>query len=514
MYPGTIAEAAPDRPAVILAETGEILTYQDLDDRSARLARMLYDSGLRPGDVIALLSDNNPQFFEIYWAALRSGLYVTAVNRHLAAEEVAYILEDSGSVALFASASLSELATEVTSLVPGVTMRYAFNGSVPGFGSYEDALAAAPAERLTDQPRGGPMLYSSGTTGRPKGIKVDEPQVQVDDPSADVLVPFLQHVLGLGAEDTYLSPAPLYHTAPLRWAGAIHALGGTVVVMRKFDAEALLEHIEQYRATAVQVVPTMFVRMLKLPVENRNRYDVSSLRVAVHAAAPCPTEVKQAMMDWWGDIVYEYYGSTEGHGLTLITPQEWRQKPGSVGKAMLGSLHVCDESGAELPPGQTGLVYFERDELPFRYHNDPEKTRDAQHPEHPNWTTVGDVGYVDEDGYLFLTDRKSFVIISGGVNIYPQEVENALTPHTKVLDAAVIGVPDAEMGEQVKAVVQPAEGVTPGPELASDLIDYLRDRIAHYKVPSSVDFVDELPRTPTGKLVKRELRERYVGAAS
>lgn len=509
MYPGQIAEQTPDKPAVIMGGSGTTLSFAELDANSVRVAHLLYDAGLRPGDVIALLADNNIRCFEIYWAALRSGLYITAINRHLSADEVAYIIDDSGAKVLFAAAALKDLAESVVAVTPKVEARYAFDGSVEGHASYEDALAASSDEPMADQPAGGPMLYSSGTTGRPKGVKVFVPPVQVGEPGADVLVPLVAHVFKMGADDIYLIPAPLYHAAPLRWAGAVQALGGTVLVMEKFDAERMLALIEQYRVTATQVVPTMFVRMLKLDPHVRAKYDVSSVRLAIHAAAPCPVDVKQAMMDWWGPILWEYYGSTEGNGLTAISPQKWLSKPGSVGRGMLGTLHICGDDGSELAAGEVGLVYFEREELPFEYHNDPEKTKSAQHPEHPTWTSVGDVGYLDSDGYLFLTDRKSFMIISGGVNIYPQEVEDVLTLHPKVDDVAVIGVPDPEMGEQVKAVVQPAPGVETGAELEQELITYVRERIAHYKAPRSVDFLDQLPRTPTGKLVKRKLRERY-----
>jgi fatty-acyl-CoA synthase len=315
--------------------------------------------------------------------------------------------------------------------------------------------------------------------------------------------------IGLGADTVFLSPAPLYHAAPLRLCATVQALGGTVVIMEKFDAEAALAAIEQYGVTHSQWVPTMFVRMLKLPPEVRGRYDVSSLRVAVHAAAPCPADVKQQMLDWWGPILQEYYSSTEVAGMTWVDPQEWLSHPGTVGRSILGVIHVCDDDGRELPAGGVGTVYFERDARPFEYHNDPEKTRAAEHPDHPTWTTVGDIGYVDEDGYLYLTDRAAFMIISGGVNIYPQEIEDALTLHPAVADVAVIGIPDPEMGEQVKAVVEVAPGHEPGEELAATLIAYARTRLAGYKVPRSLDFVDQLPRTPTGKLVKGPLRDRY-----
>lgn len=314
-------------------------------------------------------------------------------------------------------------------------------------------------------------------------------------------------VWGIGPDTVYLSPAPLYHAAPLRTCAAVQALGGTVVVMDRFDAEKSLEYIERHRVTYSQWVPTMFVRMLKLPLTVRDGYDVSSLQVAVHAAAPCPVEVKRQMIRWWGPILSEYFSSTELNGLTLVTTEEWLRKPGTVGKAALGIAHICDDSGEELPPGRIGRLYFERDTLPFEYHNAPDKTRESQHPNHPTWTTTGDVGYLDEEGYLFLTDRDSFMIISGGVNIYPQEIENLLIEHPKVLDAGVIGVPDLEMGELVTAVVEPAADIVGDDDLATELTSYLRERIAKYKVPRQVVFTHDLPRTPTGKLVKRKISE-------
>ena len=381
-----------------------------------------------------------------------------------------------------------------------------------GYDDYEAALAAASPEPFADQPAGADMLYSSGTTGLPKAIRVPLPDRQIDEPG-DLLVAVFAPMYGFDEDTVYLSPAPLYHAAPLRFVGLIHATGGTAVIMPRFDAEEALAAIEKHEVTHSQWVPTMFVRMLKLPEETRAAYDLSSLRVAIHAAAPCPVEVKQQMMQWWGPVLHEYYAATEAAGVTLIGPQEWLERPGSVGRAGLGVLHVCDESDPdqpELPVGETGLVYFERDEMPFSYHNDPDKTRDAQHPLHDTWATTGDIGHLDEEGYLFLTDRRAFMIISGGRNIYPQEVENVLTLHPAVYDVAVIGVPDPDLGEVVKAVVVPAEGVDPGPVLERELIDEVRSRIARYKAPSSVDFVDSLPRTPTGKLVKRKVRERYL----
>jgi fatty-acyl-CoA synthase len=510
MFPGVYASTTPDKPAVVMAGSGRTITYRELDENSARLARVLHERGLRPGDVLAMLSDNSPECFEIYWAALRSGLYITAINRHLAPAEAGYIIDDSDAKVVIASAGIADLAGAVRASAPRVRHWLAFGGDLDGYDSYAHALAGA-GERLPEQPRGADMLYSSGTTGRPKGIKPPLLGISVEEPG-DLLTMALGKLFGINGSDVYLSPAPVYHAAPLRWCGVVQAYGGTVVLMEKFGPEPMLAAIEHYRVTVTQVVPTMFVRLLQLPAEIRDKYDLSSLRLAVHAAAPCPPEVKRAMIEWWGPIVAEYYGSTEGNGLAVITAAEWERKPGSVGRSILGPVHICDDSGAELPAGRIGSVYFEREELPFEYHKDPEKTSAAQHPGHPTWTAVGDLGYVDDEGYLFLTDRKSFVIISGGVNIYPQEVENVLALHPAVFDVAVIGIPDAEMGQQVKAVVQANPGVAAGEELAEEIIGYVRDRLAHYKAPKSVDFVDSLPRTPTGKLVKRELERLYQPA--
>ncbi|ORB30327.1 acyl-CoA synthetase [Mycolicibacterium parafortuitum] len=508
MFPGSHALTDPDHPAIIMAGSGAVTTYAELERRSATVASALHGLGLRRGDVIALVSDNAAPAFEIYWAAIRSGLYITAVNWHLAPDEAAYIINDSGAQVLFASAGIGELSAELVALTPAVRQRYAFGGEIPGHDSYS-ALLEQDLPPLTDQPRGAEMLYSSGTTGRPKGIKPRLLDIQVDE-AGDPLVGMLAQVFGISPADRYLSPAPVYHTAPLKWCGGVLALGGTVVLMERFDAQDALAAIEKYRVTVTQMVPTMFIRMLHLPTEARQSYDVSSLRLAVHAAAPCPPDVKDAMIDWWGPILVEYYGATEQHGTTVITTPEWTQKRGSVGRAALGVLRICDDDGVELPPGEIGTVYFERDVTPFEYHNDPDKTADSRHPEHANWSTVGDVGYADEDGYLFLTDRKAFMIISGGVNIYPQEIENLLALHPAIADVAVIGLPHPEMGEQVKAVVQLRDGVAGSDELAGEIIDYVRQRIAHYKAPRSVDFTDQLPRTATGKLAKRILINSYL----
>lgn len=508
MYPGTYARTAPQRPAVIVAETGAVLTYQQLDERSLRLAHLLHAAGLRRGDHIAFLSDNRPEVFEVYWAALRSGLYVTGINHHLSATEAAYIVNDCGARAIVVAAAKADLATAIAPDTPHVELRLAFGGPVEGHRDYEDALRGSDDDPLGEQPRGADMLYSSGTTGRPKGIKPPLPERQVDQPG-DPFVTTFEHLYNFDDRTVYYSPAPTYHAAPLRFAGIVHSLGGTVVMADRFDAATALEHLARYRVTHSQWVPTMFVRMLKLPDHVRAGYDPIWHRVAIHAAAPCPVEVKQAMIGWWGPILREYYSSTEGNGITLIDSIQWQTKPGSVGQAALGVIHICDDHGTELPIGEIGTVYFERDQVPFTYHNDPDKTRAAQHPAHETWSTTGDIGYLDDEGYLFLTDRKAFMIISGGVNIYPQEIEDVLALHPKVHDVAVIGIPDPEMGEQVKAVVHPAAGAEPGPALAEELMSFVRERIARYKCPRSIDFTDSLPRSATGKLVKHQLKARY-----
>ncbi len=512
MYPGTHAATNPDKPALIMTGSGRVVTYGQLEDRSARLARALHDLGLRTGDVFAMLSDNAPEALELYWAALRSGLYVTAINHNLSAEEAAYIVNDCDARVLIASAGVRGLAEDIVEGTPEIAHRFAFGGEVDGHASYEELLAGA-GEPLTEMPRGSDMLYSSGTTGRPKGVKPPLLPITVDQPG-DPLVGLLGAAFGITADDVYLSSAPIYHAAPLRWCGAVQAYGGTVVMMEKYSAEGAVREIAAHGVTVLQMVPTMFVRMLQLPEEVRTGYDLSTLRLAVHAAAPCPPEVKRAMIDWWGPILVEYYASTEANGMTFVSSQEWVTKPGSVGRAVLGSLRICDDEGVELPVGEVGTVYFERDAMPFAYHKDPAKTEAAQHPEHPTWSAVGDLGYVDEDGYLFLTDRKAFMIISGGVNIYPQEIENVLTLHPAIFDVGVIGIPDPEFGEQVKAVVQLREGYQASDELAAELIGYVRERLAHYKAPRSVGFAESLPRTPTGKLVKGELKKTYAQVAS
>ncbi len=505
LYPGTVAESTPDKAAVIRPATQEVLTYRDLESRSRRVAHYLRGAGLRPGDHVAIMSGNDVRMMEVYWGALRSGLYITAVNWQLTAAEAGFVIDDCGARALFVSA---EAAAAVDGELPAVPHRVAFGGTVAGYDDYDAVLSAQPDAPLDGQPRGQDMLYSSGTTGRPKGIRPPLPEGAVDevpDPYTAVFKP----IYGFDSDSVYLCPAPLYHAAPLRFCGMVTSIGGTVILMDRFDAEDSLRLIERYQVTHSQWVPTMFVRMLKLDPAVRERYDVSSMRCAIHAAAPCPAEIKRRMIEWWGPVINEYYAATEGVGATFIDSAQALAHPGSVGVSVLGPAHICDEQGVELPAGQVGTVYFERETATFEYHNDPGKTQATRHPGHDNWATTGDIGYLDADGFLYLTDRAAFTIISGGVNIYPQESENVLTVHPDILDVAVIGVPDDELGEVPLAVVEPAPGVRPGPELADALLAYVRAEIAHYKVPRSVVFVDELPRTPTGKLVKHRLRERF-----
>ncbi len=510
MYPGKWGIECPDKPAAIDAASGETLTHGELNDRSNQLAQLLWARGLRRGDRMCIFMENNLRFFEVAWAALRSGLYLTTVNRYLTAQEAGYIIDNSESQALITSNRLGEVARDLPPHAPNCHAWLMTGGSVDGFEAYEDAIAGQPAENLDDEPAGAFMLYSSGTTGRPKGILRPLPPNKIHEDAGPVGA--LQSALwGFDENAVYLSPAPLYHSAPIGFCIATQGLGGTVVMMPRFDEASALRAIETHRVTHSQWVPTMFTRLLKLPEEQRHAYDLSSHKVAIHAAAPCPVAVKQRMFDWWGPILYEYYAGTELNGFTHATPEQWLAHPGTVGQSLLGAVHICDEDGEELPNGKPGIVYFEMEQMPFEYLKDKAKTKDAQHPKHANWTALGDIGYVDDEGYLYLTDRASFMIISGGVNIYPQEIEDALIMHPKVADVAVVGAPNEEMGEEVKAVVQPADGIEGDDALADELLAHARERLAHYKCPRSLDFMAQLPRLPTGKLYKRLLKDRYWG---
>ena len=507
-YLGHYARLTPDKVAVINATTGASITYRELDERSTRLANHLRERGLRRGDHIALLMDNNIRAVEVVWAALRSGLWVTPVSRYLTPEEAVYILDDCDARVVVSCHAMHALASAVTGRLPRCEQLLMADGMVPGWDSYEEAIAGASAQRPAQEWLGSTMMYSSGTTGRPKGVlrTMDERLVsEGPDPGrASTMTRF-----GFDADTVCLTMAPIYHAAALGNVINPQFCGGTAIFAERFDAQEALRLIERYRVTHSQWVPTMFIRMLKLEPAVRARYDLSSMRVAIHAAAPCPVDVKRQMIEWWGPIIGEYYGGTELCGLTAIDSHEALERPGSVGKAILGRLRICDDAGDEVPTGVDGTVYFERDRVPFHYHKDPVRTRATQNPRHPTWTAIGDIGHVDADGYLYLTDRKDFMIISGGVNIYPQAIEDALALHPRVEDVAVIGVPDADMGESVKAIVEPAPGTPASAELAAELIAFLRGRVARVMVPRSVDFIDRMPRLPTGKLSKRLLRDRY-----
>jgi long-chain acyl-CoA synthetase len=502
MHPFHHAAATPGKPAVIVAETGAVTTYAELDAASNRVAQFFRSRGLAAGERVAIFLGNLPDYFALAWGAQRCGLRFVCISSKLTASEVDYILTDSGAKLLIADAALADVATVLTAQVE----RFALGGALSGFASWEDAVAAMPSTPVADQTAGTGMLYSSGTTGRPKGILPAMPA----DPAIDHVTPLTMLAagfFGLGAHTAYLSTAPLYHAAPLGWTMTVHKLGGTVVLMRKFDAEAALAFIAQYRCNAGQFVPTHFVRMLKLPDDVRGRYDVSSMKVAIHAAAPCPVPVKRAMIDWWGPVIDEYYAGTEANGFTAIKAAQWLERPGSVGTAIgEAKLHICDEDGNDLAAGQEGMVFFEGPRQ-FEYHNDPVKTAESRNRH--GWTTLGDVGRVDEDGYLYLTDRKSFMIISGGVNIYPQEIENHLVTHPKVADVAVVGAPHEEMGEQVVAVVQPVDMADAGDALRDELIAYARTALSGVKLPRRIDFMEQLPRHDTGKLYKRLIRDAY-----
>lgn len=495
-HPRLHAAAHPDKLAVVMSDNSASLTYGALEDRANRGAQLFRSLGIGQGETIAYWLPNGPEVFEVYWAGQRAGLYITPIATALTASEANYIIENSDSRLVVTSPEIAGLKD----------LPWREGVAVLTLEQWRAALDAQPDEPIADESPGFHMVYSSGTTGRPKGIRLPLPTGEVT--ASHMLAELSASAYGTGPDTVYLSPAPLYHTAPLAYTTSTHRLGGTVVVMPKFDPEAMLAAIERFRVTHVQMVPTMFVRLLKLPAEVRERHDLSSLKIVVHAAAPCPVEIKRQMFEWLGPIIHEYYGGSEGNGSTRIGPEEWLQKPGSVGKASWGVVHICDDEGHELPAGEQGTVYFEGG-WDFRYLGDDAKTRDSRNPLEPSWSTLGDVGYLDEDGYLYLTDRKSYMIISGGVNIYPQEVENLLITHPKVADAAVIGVPNPDFGEEVKAVVQPLDAADANDAFGAELIAFCKASISPVKCPRSIDFDPALPRLDNGKLYKRLIKDRY-----
>lgn len=494
--------------AVTMAGPGQTVTFGELESRSRQLARLLRSRGLGEGSHLAVLLDNHPHYLEACWAAQRSGLFYTPINWHLGGEEAGYIVSDCEATALVTTARLAPLVEAIRPQLARVVTRLVLDGELEGFEDYEAALAASPGEPLAHETEGAFMFYSSGTTGRPKGIQ--PPLRAAPFGTGGPLDLLVKGIYGFRPGMVYLCPAPLYHAAPIGWSMATQRSGGTVVVMERFDPEAALAAIERHRVTHVQFVPTHFIRMLKLDPRVRESYDLSSLEVVVHAAAPCPVEVKRQMLDWLGPIVYEYYSGSEGIGFCAVGPHEWLERPGTVGRSMIGTPHIVGEDGHELG-AEVGQIWFETPAR-FEYHNDPDRTA-AVFDEH-GWGTLGDVGYLDGDGYLFLTDRVSHMIISGGVNIYPQEIEDALIMHPGVADAAVIGAPDAEMGESVLAVIQPADPSGDHAALSEELRAFCRERLAGFKCPRSYRFTDALPRLPTGKLLKRRLRDELGGSSA
>jgi len=506
MHPGLIAEKTPDKIAYVMATSGAAVSYCQLDARSNQFAHLLRGHGLRRGDAIAIYMENTVHYFALCWGAHRAGLYYTCISSHLTAEEVDYIVGDCGARLFVTSYAKADVARDLRTLMPGVDTRLMVDGCIDGYYAYEAATGSMPVQPIADEAEGDDMLYSSGTTGRPKGIRAALKEEPFGSPPETMLA--LAALYQIDDKTVYLSPAPLYHAAPLRYNLLVQRVGGTCIIMEKFDPEQALALIGRHRASHSQWVPTMFVRMLRLPEAVRNKYDLSSMRVAIHAAAPCPVQIKEQIIDWWGPVVYEYYAGTEGNGFCSILSDEWLTHKGSVGKALIGEVHIIDDDGNEQSTGEPGTIYFAGGKE-FAYHNDPDKTAQSRNAQ--GWSTLGDVGYLDEEGYLYLTDRKAYMIISGGVNIYPQETENLLTTHPKVMDVAVVGVPHEEFGEEVKAVVQPVDPAFDGPALEAELIEFCHAHLSRIKCPRSVDFDAALPRHENGKLYKRLIKDRYWG---
>jgi long-chain acyl-CoA synthetase len=496
-----------------MAASGETVTYGQLHRRATQIAHLLRSHGVQPGDHIAFCMENHPRFLEVAWGAIYAGAIYTAASSRLTTDELAYIVNDTNAKVFIASKYKADVAAEIAPMTPNVEARYLIDGVIDGHDSWEAAVEVQSTEDLVDAIEGRDMLYSSGTTGRPKGVKPQVPPTPLG--SADGVTMLSQMLFGLTADSVYLSPAPLYHAAPLRFNVAVLRSGATSIVMEHFDAEEYLKLVQQYSVTMSQVVPTMFVRMLKLDAHARTKYDVSTLKTVVHAAAPCPVPVKQQMIEWFGPIIHEYYAGTEGNGFVYCNSEQWLAHPGTVGTCIQGVAHICDENGEEVPQGESGTIYFEGGGQ-FEYHNDAEKTKGSRDPKGRGWSTLGDVGYLDAEGYLYLTDRKAFMIISGGVNIYPQEAENLLVTHPKVVDVAVFGVPNDDFGEEVKAVVQPVTMPADDTEahaLEQELIAFCKNELTGLKCPRTIDFRAELPRHPTGKLYKRLLKDEYWAAA-
>ncbi len=508
MYPGAFVESQGSKTAVLMADTGWTQTFAELDSRANQLSRVFRAAGFHPGDHVALCMENHARFLEILWGCEYAGLIYTAISSRLTTDETAYIINDCGARAYITSSYKADLAEALLPLTPAVELRLMLDGTFTGHDSYERALSGHTTDPIEGRVAGADMLYSSGTTGRPKGVLPVLTAQPLEERGMGVRG-LLMLLFGMDDTKVYLSPAPLYHAAPLRFCLSSLALGATVVVMERFEPELYLSYVEKFRITHSQVVPTMFIRMLKLDDATRLAHDVSSLEMIVHAAAPCPVEVKRKMIEWWGPVIHEYYAGTEGNGFVYCNSEMWLAHPGTVGVPINCQVHIVDDDGEEVAQGDTGTVYFGGG-LEFVYHNDQAKTADSRHP--LGWSTLGDVGRLDADGFLYLTDRKAFMIISGGVNVYPQEAENILAMHPKVADVAVFGVPNPDFGEEVKGIVQPVEmpvDDAAAAALSAELIAYCRSHLADVKCPRSIDFREELPRHPTGKLYKRLLKDEY-----
>ncbi len=509
MYPGAYLSTTPDKPALVMAMSGFTQTFAELDAAANRVSRLLRASGVQPGDHVAVCMENHDRYFEVIWGCHYAGAVYTACSSRLTSHELSYIINDCAAKVFITSKYIADQATEIVADTPGVQVRLMLDGTVPAYESYEDAVADLAGTPLGEvRIAGTDMLYSSGTTGKPKGVAKIFPNEPLEG-TAGAVSPLLTMLFGVTSDSVYLSPAPFYHAAPLRFCMSAHALGCTVVAMEHFDAEQYLAMVEFHHATVSQVVPTMFVRMLKLPAHTRTKYDVSSLECVIHAAAPCPIPVKRQMIEWFGPIIHEYYAGTEGNGFVYCNSDMWLAHQGTVGTPIGCTVHIVGDSGDEMPAYESGTIYFEGG-ASFEYHNDAEKTASSRHP--MGWSTLGDVGYLDADNFLYLTDRKAYMIISGGVNIYPQEAENVLVTHPKVIDVAVFGVPNDDFGEEVKAVVHPVDmpaDATAARSLELELIAFCKSELADVKCPRSVDFRTELPRHPTGKLYKRLLKDEY-----
>jgi long-chain acyl-CoA synthetase len=500
-----LAQQDPDWIAAIDPDgtkhaAGELLA------RANRLVHGLRALGLENGDGICGLMPNGADGLVLYLAALQAGWYYTPVNWHLTGPEIGYIVADSEAKAFFVHeryAAAGVAAADEAKLDP--RRRFAY-GSVEGFRPYAELVADQPDDLPENRSNGATMHYTSGTTGRPKGVRRRLAGIDPDDNGE--LMTFLLSFFGItpGRPNGHLVTSPNYHTAVTQFGGTHLHMGHTLVFMDRWDAEETLRLIERYQITSTHMVPTHFKRLLSLPEEVQRSYDVSSMKWAIHAAAPCPVPLKQQMLDWWGDCIWEYYAATEGGG-SIASPQDWRGHPGTVGKAWpISELLIADDDGNAVPPGIPGTIYMKMTGVEFEYKGDKAKTEANRLK---GYFTVGDIGYLTEDGFLFLSDRKADMIISGGANIYPAEIEKEIIVHSKVADVAVFGIPDDEWGEQIKAVVEPAEGVEPGPELAAEILASLDGRLARMKHPKSIDFIETMPREPNGKLLKRKLREPY-----